>query len=252
MRLIILILLSLKLISCNDQSNKKSIDNESSTDNFSKIDNPKDENNSLNVNHLFGHDFTGHSEYQYKCFLNVYKDGAVKYIYESSNKGVFAEHDGSIKEINDSVFQVQTKLTFGQFTMKSFNLDTFYISIDKKLISELNKISVKFSDNTKKHFTCYDRYGEPITLIKIPVDKKIFNNKTGSNKVVIILNRKNGITNKPLIFEIPYGSAASFMEGDKNDFYVILKNDELRTTKRVPEQTGHFKLKRNSAPYNTK
>src|SRR5690606_10146984 len=136
------------------------------------------------------------------------------------------------------------KMTIGQFYMKSYHLDTLYISIDSTIARELDKISIEFSNKTQKHFAGYDKKGEPISLLKIPIDKSIFNNRKGTNTVKLIINRKNILSDNFLTFEIPFGSAASFTKGDKEDFYVVINNEQLNTIKSAPLQTGNFKLKR--------
>lgn len=199
----------------------------------------------LNIYHIKnGQTFVGTSTDLYNCILRINKDSTVNFIYDRDNKSVYGEHIGTIKRLNDTLFHISTTMTFGQFYMKSFTDDTLYIAIDKTVALELDNISIIYSNKTQKHFAGYDKQRQPIELLKIPIDKKLFNTQKGTNIVTIIINRKNFLSDNFLTFEIPFGSAASFTKGQQEDFYVVIKNGQLYSTKNQPLQTGHFKLKR--------
>lgn len=135
-------------------------------------------------------------------------------------------------------------MTIGQFYMKSFDKDTIYIQLDSNIARQLDKIQVEYSDGkTRKQLQGYDRLGNPIRLLKIPVDKKLFNEKKGTDFITLTINRKNFLTDNFLSFKIPFGSAASFTKGRQEEFYVVIKNGQLFTTGKPPLQTGHFRLK---------
>jgi hypothetical protein len=198
----------------------------------------------LNIDHIKkGQTFVGTSTKLYNCTIRINKDSTVNFIYDRDNNGVYGEHIGTIKRINDTLFHISATMTIGQFYMKSFEEDTLYIAIDKTIALELDKISIIYSNKTQKHFAGYDKQGQSIDLLKIPIDKKLFNKQKGTNIVTIIINRKNFLSDNFLTFEIPFGSAASFTKGQQEDFYVVIKEGQLYTTKNQPLQTGHFKLK---------
>jgi len=88
--------------------------------------------------------------------------------------------------------------------------------------------------------------GQPINLLKIPINKKLFNQKKGMDYITITINRKNFLTDNFLSFKIPFGSAASFTSGQKITFDLIIKNNNLWTVGQPPLQTGHFKLGKKS------
>ena len=195
----------------------------------------------------FGQTFIGTSTDKmkaYNCTLRINNDSTINFIYDRHENGVYGEHLGLIKKINDTLFHISVTMTVGQFYMKSFNNDTLYIQIDSSIARQLDVIEVEYSNRTiRKQLQGYDNLGKPIRLLKIPIDKKLFNEKKGTDFLTISINRKNNITNKFLTFTIPFGSAASFTKGQKEDFNVVIKNGQLFTTDNPPLQTGHFKLK---------
>lgn len=249
MRLTFIIILFFGHISCNNLADKKSTYEESENDSlvqdeekvaFEKKLQTDNSEKGLPLNRTY----TGTSTKLYNCTFRINKDRTINFIYDRDNNGIYGEHLGTIKKINDTLFHVKANMTIGQFYMKSYHLDTLYISIDSTIARELDKISIEFSNKTQKHFAGYDKKGEPISLLKIPIDKRIFNNRKGTNTIKLIINRKNILSDNFLTFEIPFGSAASFTKGDKEDFYVVINNEQLNTIKSAPLQTGNFKLKR--------
>ena len=191
-----------------------------------------------------GQTFVGTSTDLYNCTIRINKDSTINLIYDIENNSVYGEYLGTIKQVNDTLFHILATMTIGQFYMKTFYEDTLYIAIDSTIALELDKISIRYTNKTSKHFAGYDKQGQPIDLLKIPVDKKIFNRQKGTDIVTIIINRKNFLSDNFLTFEIPFGSASSFTKGQQEDFYVVFKNGQLYTTKNKPLQTGHFKLNR--------
>lgn len=184
---------------------------------------------------------------RYNCTFRINKDSSINFIYDRDFNGVYGEHNGTIKKVNDTLFRVSATMTIGQFYMKSFDNDTIYIQLDSNIARQLNKISMEYTDGkTRKHLQGYDRNGNPISLLKIPVDKKLFNERKGTDYVTIIINRKNFLTDNFLFFKIPFGSAASFTSGQKFEFDIVIKNNRLWTIGQPPLQTGHFKLDKKS------
>lgn len=195
----------------------------------------------------FGQTFVGTSTDKmkaYNCSIRINKDSTINFIYNRHNNAVYGEHIGTIKKVNDTLFHISMTMTVGQFFMKSFNNDTIYIQLDSNIARQLDKIQVEYSDNkTRKQLQGYDRLGNSIGLLKILVDKKLFNEKKGTDFITITINRKNFLTDNFLEFKIPFGSAASFTKGKQENFNVVIKNGHLSTIDIPPLQTGHFKLK---------
>lgn len=198
----------------------------------------------------FGQTFIGKQSdklKRYNCTFHINKDSSIIFIYDRDFNGIYGEHKGTINKINDTLYRVSATMTIGQFYMKSFGKDTFYIQLDSDIARQLDKISIEYSDGkTIKHLQGYDRNGNPRDLLKIPVDKNLFNEKKVAGYVTIIINRKNFLTENFLTFKIPFGSAASFTSGQKIEFDIVIKNNRLWTVGKPPLQTGHFKLEKKS------
>jgi len=198
----------------------------------------------------FGQTFIGKQSdklKRYNCTFRINKDSSINFIYDRDFNGVYAEHNGTINKINDTLYRVSATMTTGQFYMKSFYNDTIYIQLDSNIARQLDKIQIEYTDGkTRKQLQGYDRTGQPIDLLKIPVDKKLFNEKKGVNYITITINRKNFLTDNFLSFKIPFGSAASFTSGQKTTFDVVIKGNKLWTVGKPPLQTGHFKLDKKS------
>jgi|JI10StandDraft_1071094.scaffolds.fasta_scaffold149724_1 hypothetical protein len=204
----------------------------------------------ITANVSFGQTFIGKQSNKFKiynCSIRINKDSSVNFIYDRDLNGVYGDHYGSINKINDTLFRVSATMTIGQFYMKSFNNDTIYIQLDSNIARQLDKIQIEYTDGkTRKQLQGYDRMGNPVRLLKVPVDKKLFNEKKGMDFITITINRKNFLTDNFLSFKIPFGSAASFTSGQKITFDVIIKTNKLWTVGQPPLQTGHFKLDKKS------
>ncbi|WP_417356860.1 hypothetical protein [Flavobacterium sp.] len=181
----------------------------------------------------------------YNCSLRIKKDSTVNFIYNRDDNGVYGEYIGTIKKVNDTLHRLSLTMTIGQFYMRSLHKDTIYIQLDNKIAIYLDKIQIAYSDGTaSKVLQGYDRKKNPIRLLKIPVNKKLFNNKKGKDYVNITINRKNFISDNFLSFKIPFGSSASFTCGEKEEFDIVIKNKQLWTVGQPPLQTGDFKLEK--------
>jgi hypothetical protein len=195
----------------------------------------------------YGQTFIGTStdnQQAYTFAMRINKDSSIHFIYNRPNNSVYGEFSGTIRHIQDTLYRITATMTIGQFFMKSFDPDTFYIQLDSNIARKLDKIQVEYSDrNTRKQLQGYDRSGNPISLLKMPIDKKLFNEKKGTNFLTITINRKNFLSDNFLDFAIPFGSAASFTSGQKVDFYVVIQQGQLISAGQPPLQTGHFQLK---------
>jgi hypothetical protein len=195
---------------------------------------------------IYGQTYSGAStDKNYNCLLRINKDSTINFIYDRSNNGIYGEHIGAIKQIDDTLFHISATMTIGQFYMKSFDNDTIYIQLDSCIATQLDKIEVEYSNGTtRKQFQGYNNVGKPIGILKIPVDKKLYSRNKGTDFITITINRKNFLTDKFLTFKIPFGSAASFTCNYKLDFDIVIKGEQLWTVGQAPLQTGKFKLKR--------
>lgn len=179
----------------------------------------------------------------YSCDLRINSDSSVNFIYSTRGNVVYGEYLGSISKMKDSLYHISLKQTFGQYNMKSFHPETLYISIDTIVAHQLNKIQIRFTNNTYLQLRGYDQHGRANQMLKIPIDEQIFNARKGYDYITITVNRKNYLSDDFLSFDIPFGSAASFTKGELLSFDVIIYNKQLSTTGKAPLQTGHFLLK---------
>lgn len=196
----------------------------------------------------YGQTFEGSSidnNKSYHCLLQIKPDSNITYIYSRDKNGIYAEYGGKIKKHTDSTYRIKAELAIGQHYMKSFNKDTLYIQLDPKIARTLDKIEVEYSNKkNRKQLQGYDRKGQPISLLKIPVNKELFNSNKGTDYVKITVNRKNRITGEWLSFIIPFGSAASITKSDEIELIIKMKNGIIETIGNRPIQTGHIKLKK--------
>lgn len=198
----------------------------------------------------FGQTFIGKQSdklERYNSTFRINKDSSINFIYSRDFNAVYGEHRGTIKKLNDTLYRVSATMTIGQFYMKSFDNDTIYIQLDSNIARQLDKIEIEYANgHTRKQLQGYDRMGQPIRLLKVPRDKRLFNEKEGLDYVTITVNRKNFLSDNFLSFKIPFGSAASFTSGRNITFDIAIKNNTIWTVGPPPMQTGHLKLKKKS------
>jgi hypothetical protein len=194
----------------------------------------------------FGQTFEGSSvdeRFNYHCLLQINPDSSVTYIYDRDDNGIYAEYVGQLQKAKDATYAVKAKLAIGQYYMKSFHPDTLYIKLDSTIAGALDKISVTYANNKKYLlYRGYDSLANPISLIKIPIDKELFNADKGTDFVTITVNRKNRITRNWISFTIPFGSAAFITAGQTLNMEVKIEKDTVRTVGDRPTQTGHILL----------
>jgi hypothetical protein len=176
--------------------------------------------------------------------LRINKDSTINFIYTRDYQSLYGEYIGRIVKLNDTLYSISATMTIRQSCMKSFNLDTFYIQLYENIATQLDKIQFEYSDGkTRKQLQGYDSLGNPIGLLKIPVNKKLLNSKKGKDFITITINRKNFLTDNSLSFKIPYGSASIFEAGQLVNLNVVIKNGELYTTGEPRWFYRHFRLK---------
>lgn len=195
----------------------------------------------------FGQTFEGFSTDErndYHCLLQINPDSSITYIFDRDRNGIYAEYVGNIRRVTDSTYSVNAELGLGQFYMKSLSKDTFYIQLEPTIARALDTIEVQFPN--QKSSLClkgYDQNHQPLTVLKVPVDNKLFNSTKGSDVVKITVPRKNSITGKPISFTIPYGSAASITQGDKMEFEIKIKQGTIESIGKRMDLTGPIRLK---------
>lgn len=197
---------------------------------------------------LFGQVYSGQNLQRfgkYNCVLRINNDNTVNFIYNNNNDNTgYGDHYGKIKKLNDTLFHISAIMTIGQFFEMAPYTDSIFVSIDHKITKGLGKLKIAYSNGGFKEYTNYNKNGIDDGYIKIKVNKNLFNRAKGKNYFNLSIDRKNSITQKPLVFKIPFGSAAYFTGNEKLEFDVVIKNGYLWSVGKPPLQTGHFKLKR--------
>lgn len=203
----------------------------------------------------FGQIFNGTSTDKmksYNCSLKINKDSSVVFIYNTKENETYGEHFGTIKKVNDSVFHISATMTFGKFdNIRQYTEsvdthivnDTDYFGINTTYIEPTDTVCIKYCNGQTNYFVPVDKQGKNIAF---PLDKKLFNKNSRSNFYTVIIKRKNVITRLPLTFKVKYGSSASFESGEKLEFNIVIKNNNLWSTDKPVLQTGHFKLTKKS------
>ncbi|RFS18595.1 hypothetical protein [Emticicia sp. C21] len=198
---------------------------------------------------LFGQLYSGRiPDFQDDCLLRINPDSTIDFVYSREDIGTYADHYGKIQKLNDTLFHISATMTIGQFSNKT-RRDSIFVSLDSNVINKLGKIKIAYSNGSFKeyNFEEYNNYKRNVVgdrYIKIKINKNLLNSSPGKNFITIAIERKNPITQKPLVFKIPLGSAPAFSGGENLEFDVVIKNGYLWTTGEPPANTGDFKLKK--------
>ena len=192
----------------------------------------------------FGQLYEGYSTYKERYLLQIDKDSSITYIYNTKGNTLYTEYRGRIQKLTDSTYAVKAELSIGQYVMKSFDKDTLYIQLDSQIAHQLDVIEIEYANGKNRiQLQGSDPKGHAIPMLRIPVNKALFNEKKGYDFVKITINRKNWITDEWLTFKINYGSAASFSKGGEIELIVTIADGVLRIIGDKPTQTGHILLK---------
>lgn len=196
----------------------------------------------------FGQTFEGYTTDDYKsyhCLLQIQPDSSITFIYNQTQNTVYAEFVGHLRKKTDSTYLINAELAIGQFMMKSFDPDTFYIQLAPQIAVQLDKIEIEYTNHVRQLLQGYDRIDDsPYLMLKIPINATNFNASDGKNTLKITINRKNGVTHEWVSFTIHYGSAAYIISKAPLELEVSLKNGIVKSVGKKPLQTGHFILKK--------
>ena len=170
----------------------------------------------------------------YKCWLKIYKDSTISFIYQDNRKYDFGEFSGTIRKLTDTTFHISCTMTFGQGVNKMLS-DTPNIAINNTV--KFDTLTVRYSSGLSKTFLIQD------TTSFIALSTQKWGDYKTNDSLTLTISRKHLITNTPLKFVIPFGSSAFFFSGEKEEFDILIKNNTIKTIGKPPAQPGHFKLK---------
>ncbi|MGD0709942.1 MAG: hypothetical protein ABR968_02050 [Bacteroidales bacterium] len=194
-----------------------------------------------------GQIYSGNSTADYWCLLRINKDSSVNFIYSLNYNEFYGEHKGTIKKINDSLYHISTKMTYGKSaTMGQYTYDdviqkandTAYFRIDTPYVHLKDTIIIKYANGQTQNYIPYKQGKHSYFAL----DKKLFNDKPGSNYYKAIIKRKNPITGQQLSFKVTIHSSPFFESGRRLNFDVIIKNNKLWTNGEPDLDTGQFTL----------
>jgi hypothetical protein len=201
---------------------------------------------------VFGQDFEGVSDGNYKILLQIDKDSSVNFIY-SYNQEMYAEYKGKVHKADDSLYHITATMIFGNnlvfspYTMivePPFTVnDTVGLMVDTPFVDLSDTVIIRYSNGQTVNYVPFDKYGNKAGFI---LNKKLLNEHKGSDYYTFILKRKNKITGKPLVFKIGIHSAFGVITGDVIDFDVKISNNKLWTINGFKLQTRDFRLKKKS------
>jgi len=184
-----------------------------------------------------GRIFTGSSSNKsYKCWLKIYEDSTVAFVYQNNRKYDFGEFHGTVRKIDDTTFHASCIMTLGQGINKMLS-DTPNIAISKSAL-KFDTLKVSYRKGKTKMFLIQDT----TRFIALSTPKYGNYNYKTNDSLTLTINRKNVITNEPLKFIIPFGSSAEFIADEREEFDIIIKNNKIKTVGKPPSQTGHFNL----------
>ncbi len=181
---------------------------------------------------------------QFKVRLRVNTDSSVNFVYSLKENIYYGEYTGSIKKVTDSIYHVSAQMAIGQFIMKAFNDQYFYIKTDTAIARQLSSITFKYNNGKVMAFFPHAGPATNENYIRLPYKKEYFNAKKGFNFLRIQLNIKGQLDGQKLVFKIPFGSAISLVSGADLEFDLEAKKNTFQTIGVPPAQTGHFVLKR--------
>ncbi|HTL83077.1 MAG TPA: hypothetical protein VL651_15295 [Bacteroidia bacterium] len=188
---------------------------------------------------------TNSSGKHYGCYFKIDPDSSIRFTTSGKDIGIYADYTGTIRRVNDSVYHVTTTMRFCQSYFTSPNTDTLYIRIDSSIALQLDEIEVNYADGIhRKTFRGYDTLGRAIALVRVPIDKKLYNRNAATDSVKIIVNRMNPVTNDFLSIQVRYGFSVFYAAGEKLEFDVEIKDDKLRTVNQKGLVCGQLKMKK--------
>lgn len=131
------------------------------------------------------------NKYNYKWDLKINSDSSISLVRSGST---YDEYNGSIKRINDTLFNIKAKLSFCQTKCRAIGDSLFYLTTDSIIRNTAKNIKITYSNNVLANF--------PITAkdnMTIPLNKTLFNSDPGKNYFNVSIGHINPITGKEVV-----------------------------------------------------
>lgn len=176
------------------------------------------------------------NKYNYKWDLKINSDSSISLVRSGST---YDEYNGSIKRINDTLFNIKAKLSFCQTKCRAIGDSLFYLTTDSIIRNTAKNIKITYSNNVLANF--------PITAkdnMTIPLNKTLFNSAPGKNYFNVSIGHINPITGKEVVskYKIQNEYCIAIYADNEFTFQVTIKNNLL--SKNSKDQIDNLALRK--------
>lgn len=176
------------------------------------------------------------NKYNYKWDLKINSDSSISLVRSGST---YDEYNGSIKRINDTLFNIKAKLSFCQTKCRAIGDSLFYLTTDSIIRNTAKNIKITYSNNVLANF--------PITAkdnMTIPLNKTLFNSAPGKNYFNVSIGHINPITGKEVVskYKIQNEYCIAIYADNEFTFQVTIKNNRL--SKNSKDQIDNLALRK--------
>ncbi len=176
------------------------------------------------------------NKYNYKWDLKINSDSSISLVRSGST---YDEYNGSIKRINDTLFNIKAKLSFCQTKCRAIGDSLFYLTTDSIIRNTAKNIKITYSNNVLANF--------PITAkdnMTIPLNKTLFNSAPGKNYFNVSIGHINPITGKEVLskYKIQNEYCIAIYADNEFTFQVTIKNNRL--SKNSKDQIDNLALRK--------
>ena len=167
--------------------------------------------------------FGKYNKYHYKWDLKINNDSTILLVRSGST---YDEYTGSIKSINDTLFNIDANLVFCQTKCRAIGDFLFYLTTDSIVRRAHPNIKVTYSNTKTIEYPFVDKNN-----MIIPLNKKLFNSNPDKNHFRVSLGHKNPITQEEVINEYNLSDeyCMTIYIGNKVNFKVKIKNGVLKS-----------------------
>jgi hypothetical protein len=187
-------------------------------------------------------------QHAYQVRLKINADSSVIFIYSTQANSCYAEYEGRIHKVNDTLFHISSVMTLGCFlsmrlaiedTVTHIANDTVYLGLDADESKLILLQGVRYANGT-----VMDYVTESVRQHRniIALDSKFLNRRQGFNYYTILTTNCDKINGKPLSFRIGFNSNYSFKSGEPDELNIVIKGDKIGSVWKPLMQTGTFVL----------
>jgi hypothetical protein len=192
-----------------------------------------------------------HHVYQVRLKINA--DSSVIFIYNTQANSSYAEYEGRIHRMNDTLFHISSVMTLGCFlsmrlayedTITHIVNDTIYLGLDADESKLILLQGVRSANGAVMNYAAESaRQHRNI----IALDSKFLNLRPGFSYYTILTSNRDKINGKPLSFRVGFNSNYSFKSGEPDELDIVIKGDKIWSVWKPLTQTGAFVLVKEKA-----